>query len=312
MESIREGLVATLAEMPIVAPAGSCELWNYANKYRPRIENAILDLLPYTPPEITGSFNDAIRDAVFPGGKRLRPVMTLLGAELFGGDPDDVLPAAVAVEFVHTSSLVFDDLPSMDNADTRRGKESLHKKYGDGLATLVAIGYLNASYRLVSLCPAPNQGCIVRAIEEIVDCIGPAGMVGGQALDLSSCGLAPGQSAEFDVVRNLKTTGLMRLALNLGAIISGADETGLSRLTEFASLLGDAYQKSDDLLDMEEDDRHFLVTAELHDGFRFKALYRDLHETLHRAKELLLTEFEPSRARTCLLQLVGYIGNRRA
>src|SRR6201999_960594 len=117
--------------------------------------------------------------------KRLRPILTILGAELVGGKAESVLPASVAVEFVHTSSLIFDDLPCMDNANKRRGKTSLHEKFGEGLAILVALGFLNASYGLVFV---NHHGLPERAMQahaEIVECVGAAGMIGGQAVDLA-------------------------------------------------------------------------------------------------------------------------------
>ncbi|MDQ3089298.1 MAG: polyprenyl synthetase family protein, partial [Acidobacteriota bacterium] len=125
------------------------DLWQYVEKHKPNIEKSLREHLPLAPPNIETQFNEAVEYALFSGGKRLRPVLTLLGAELFGGTAEIILPSAVAVEFIHTSSLIFDDLPCMDNADKRRGKTSLHEKFGEGLAVLVAIGFLNASYALV-------------------------------------------------------------------------------------------------------------------------------------------------------------------
>src|SRR5207237_7168343 len=124
-------------------------LWQYVEKYRPSIEKSLREHLPLAPPKIETKFNEAVEYALFSGGKRLRPVLTLLGAELFGGKPEIILPAASAVEFIHTSSLIFDDLPCMDNSPERRGKTSLHEKFGEGLAILVAIGFLNSAYSLV-------------------------------------------------------------------------------------------------------------------------------------------------------------------
>ena len=125
------------------------ELWQYIEKHRAQIEKSLREHLPLAPPKIETRFNEAVEYALFSGGKRLRPVLTLLGAELFGGKPELMMPAAVAGEFIHTSSLIFDDLPCMDNAPERRGKTSLHEKFGEGLAVLVAIGFLNASYGLI-------------------------------------------------------------------------------------------------------------------------------------------------------------------
>ncbi|MEO7540317.1 MAG: polyprenyl synthetase family protein, partial [Pyrinomonadaceae bacterium] len=115
------------------------------------IEMALKHNLPLAPPEIETKFNEAVRYLLFPGGKRLRPVLTMLGAELLGGKATNVMHAAAAVEYIHTSSLIFDDLPCMDNSEERRGRLALHERFGQGLSTLVAIGLLNHSYRLVTV-----------------------------------------------------------------------------------------------------------------------------------------------------------------
>ncbi|MBA3634709.1 MAG: polyprenyl synthetase family protein, partial [Acidobacteria bacterium] len=130
------------------AIAGKLDLWKYAEDKKPQIETALREHLPFAPVHIETRFNEAVEYALFSGGKRLRPVLTLLGAELVGGTSDLIVPSAVAVEFIHTSSLIFDDLPCMDDSNERRGKTSLHEKFGEGLAVLVGIGFLNAAYNL--------------------------------------------------------------------------------------------------------------------------------------------------------------------
>ena len=155
------------------------ELWQYVEKHRSQIEKSLHEHLPLAPPKIETQFNEAVEYALFSGGKRLRPVLTLLGAELFGGKAEIIMPAAIAGEFIHTSSLIFDDLPCMDNSSERRGKTSVHEKFGEGLAILVAIGFLNASYALVFVNHAglPERAMLAHA--EIVECIGASGMLGG-------------------------------------------------------------------------------------------------------------------------------------
>ncbi|HEY0430083.1 MAG TPA: polyprenyl synthetase family protein [Pyrinomonadaceae bacterium] len=292
------------------------EFRQYAEKYRGQIEEALHEHLPLAPPHIETEFNEAVRYALFSGGKRLRPVLTLLGAELFGGRAETILPAAAAVEFVHTSSLIFDDLPCMDNAPERRGKTSVHEKFGEGLAILVAIGFLNASYQLVFV---NHNGLPERAMQahaEIVECVGASGMIGGQSIDLALAKSANASeySAEdynSESIRNLKTSALMRLAMRIGAILAGANYLELAQLSRFAGLLGDAYQLSDDLLDLEEDGEIFadktfalnqtLETAEL-----------KLKSIVDQAKRLLIENFPSSEARTCLIQLTDYLAERKA
>jgi len=286
----------------------------YVERQKPQIENALLEHLPLAPASIETQFNEATRYALFSGGKRLRPVLTLLGAELVGGKSDLVLPPAVAVEFVHTSSLIFDDLPCMDNANERRGKTSLHEKFGEGLAVLVAVGFLNASYGLVFVNHREMPERAMQAHLEIVECVGAAGMVGGQSIDLAlakGAGVIKHSDFETESIRNLKTSALMRLALRIGAILAGANYLELANLSRFAELLGDAYQLSDDLIDFEEDGELFetnktFAIDEGQDSARLK-----LKTIVEEAKRVLIENFPSNEARSCLIQLTDYLAERK-
>ncbi len=291
------------------------ELWQYIEKHRAQIESSLREFLPLAPPKIETRFNEAVEYALFSGGKRLRPVLTLLGAELFGGKPELMMPAAVAGEFIHTSSLIFDDLPCMDNAPERRGKTSVHEKFGEGLAVLVAIGFLNVSYGLIFVNHANLLERAMLAHAELVECIGAAGMLGGQSVDLALAkGVAAGENSDnFEAVRNLKTSALMRLSLRVGAILAGASQLDLATLSRFAGLLGDAYQLSDDLIDLEEDGAIFgdeQKTFAINEGKQMASL--KLQKTVEEAKRILVENFPPSEARTCLLQLTDYLAERKA
>jgi len=290
------------------------ELWQYVESKRPQIERAVREYLPLAPPKIETQFNEAVEYSLFSGGKRLRPVLTLLGAELFGANAELMLPAAVAGEFIHTSSLIFDDLPCMDNAPERRGKTSLHEKFGEGLAVLVAIGLLNASYGLVFVNHIHLPERAIRAHSEIVECIGASGMIGGQSVDLAVAKGANSDSVltrEFESVRNLKTSALMRLSLRVGAILAGAEHFDLVRLSRFAELLGDAYQLSDDILDLEEDGEIFgdeQKTFAINQGKESANI--ELKRKVAEAKNILIENFSPSTARGCLLQFTDYLIQR--
>ncbi|MGE3466908.1 MAG: polyprenyl synthetase family protein [Pyrinomonadaceae bacterium] len=279
-------------------------LWQFAEKHKTRVEQTLRNNLPLAPPQVETRFNEAVRYAVFPGGKRLRPLMTLLAAEMFGGRAEDVMHAAAAVELIHTSSLIFDDLPSMDDSDKRRGRLSLHKEFGEGLATLVAIGFLNHSYELVTRDFGSSQRS-VDAVLEVVNCVGAAGMVGGQSLDLrlkevAACRVCSARIAGGVV--NLKTSSLIRLALRLGAILAGAKHADLENLSRFAETLGQAYQISDDLIDLSEDGAEAGATASP----------EQLREKISKAKHLLASSFAPSGARECLAELVDFVALRQA
>ncbi len=305
-------------------------LWRYAEIHKPDIEQGLREFLPLAPPRIETKFNEAVEYALFSGGKRLRPILTLLGAEIVGGKSENVNPAAAAVEFIHTSSLIFDDLPCMDNAAERRGKTSLHSEFGEGLSILVAIGFLNAAYGLVFVKHRNSQELAVRAHREIVECVGAAGMLGGQSVDLAlakSTG-TKGTTANaflpqnndlqkvdfnFESIRNLKTSALMRLALRVGAILEGASDTELAHLLRFAELLGDAYQLRDDLDDMVEDAEIFTAgntkkTFAIAEGQETARL--QLKNFTDEAKKVLTDNFAANQARLCLIELTNYLSEK--
>ncbi len=292
------------------------DLWDYVEAKKPSIEAALRAHMPVAPSHIETQFNEAIEYALFPGGKRLRPMLTLLGAELVGGTADEVIPAAVGVEFIHTASIIFDDLPCMDNSSVRRNKESLHAKFGEGLAVLVGLGFLNASYSLVFVNHAATPELAIQAHAEIVECVGAAGMVGGQSVDLALVAGAASMDTEprsFETVRNLKTSALMRLALRTGAILSGANYMELAGLSRFAELLGDAYQISDDLIDLDEDSETFEDSSQstfaIENGVEPARLR--LEKTIGDAKRVLVEEFDSCDARSCLIQLADFLAERK-
>jgi len=305
-----------MTEQKMKAITEKSDLWQYVEKHKPQIEIALRRHLPLAPANIETKFNEAVEYVLFSGGKRLRPVLTLLGAELVGGKSELVVPAACAVEFIHTSSLIFDDLPCMDNANERRGKTSLHEKYGEGLAILAAIGFLNTSYGLVFVNQDEMPERAIKAHAEIVECVGAAGMVGGQSVDLALAKATnsndfSNEDYAFESVRNLKTSALMRLALRVGAILAGANHLELENLSRFAGLLGDAYQLSDDLLDLEEDGKIFQSSKTFAAGKGQSAARLKLNLIIEEAKRVLTGNFPPSEARDCLIQLTDYLAERK-
>ncbi|MGH9929727.1 MAG: polyprenyl synthetase family protein [Pyrinomonadaceae bacterium] len=234
---------------------GRQNLSTYFSEVRQEIETALRRHLLESRTSANGYFNDALNSAIFPGGKRIRPVLTLLGAEIVGGNRTEVLSAAAAVEFVHNSSLVFDDLPCMDNASSRRGQPPLHQSFGEATAILVALNLMNAAYD-VMLKSSPNVERALRAHAELVECIGPNGMLGGQSVDLMSTSsqVAPFvEDASFEKFRNRKTSSLIQLSLRVGAILVGGSQRQLDALSRFAAAVGNAYQVVDDLRDRTED-----------------------------------------------------------
>jgi geranylgeranyl diphosphate synthase type II len=216
-------------------------LTNFIAGATPMIEAALEQSLPLSARHGAERLNEALRAAVFPGGKRWRPILTLLGTMTAGGSTQSALPIACAIEFLHTSSLVLDDLPAMDDAQLRRGRAALHLIYGEGLALLAALALLNQAYALLA------RAGTGRLTAEAARCIGTDGMIGGQAADLDI--RASRGNSHALASRQLKTTALARLTISAGAIASGADEQDVAALARYGECLGAAYQICDDLLD---------------------------------------------------------------
>jgi geranylgeranyl diphosphate synthase type II len=215
------------------------------------VEGALDRYLPPAdaPPEL---IHQAMRHSVFAGGKRLRPALVFLGAEVAGAGPDRVLPAACAVELIHTYSLIHDDLPAMDNSPTRRGRPTCHVVFGEALAVLAGDALHALAFELLAR-NAEVDGCspdrVVRATRELARGIGTAGMVGGQVLDiLAMGGRRPPQGVEE--IHRLKTGSLIRACLVVGAILGGASEPDVEVVGRYGEHLGLAFQIVDDILDV--------------------------------------------------------------
>ena len=227
----------------------SKRLENFVNRRRVEIEAALRRNLPVSSLPGARSLNDALEYAVFPGGKRLRPALALLASELTGAPTEQGLKIACALEFLHNSSLILDDLPAMDDAHLRRNRHTLHMVFGEGVAMLAAIALLNHSYALLAEaargCGAP--GAVESLVAEAARAVGADGMVGGQVVDLET----RAGSADADALscRDLKTVALMRLMMTAGALASGAQAEETSALADFGECFGRAYQVCDDIMD---------------------------------------------------------------
>jgi geranylgeranyl diphosphate synthase type II len=193
----------------------------------------------------------AMRHGLFPGGKRLRPILMLAAGELFGGKLSNILPFACAVEMIHTYSLIHDDLPALDDDDVRRGEPATHKVFGEGTALLAGDGLLTEAFHLVS---GPDvlrrlpASLVVRLIHELSHAIGVAGLVGGQAFDLES------EDKEVDLatveyIHVRKTGSLILASIRIGAQIARAKPSDLRRVSRYGEYFGLAFQIADDILD---------------------------------------------------------------
>ena len=233
----------------------------YLEARRTEIDAALAAWLP-APPETPAVVADAMRYSVTAGGKRLRPVLCLASAEAVGGDRASAMPAACAIEFIHTYSLVHDDLPAMDNDTMRRGRPTLHVVAGEGMAILAGDGLLTEAFALLSRHAGTGRAAdaarTLRVIQVIAVAAGSAGMVGGQALDLacvtSDPSGRPALALDADGLRAMhgrKTGALIRAAAVAGAIMGGATDATIAAIDAAAAELGLAFQIVDDLLDVE-------------------------------------------------------------
>ncbi len=193
---------------------------------------------------------EAMQYSLDAGGKRLRPVLCLTCAELFGLETEKIMPFACAIECIHTYSLIHDDLPAMDDDDLRRGKPSNHKKFGEALAILAGDGLLTESFVLMSeAAPEVPAERVLAAMALLARKAGSAGMVGGQALDMAFTGQA---NIDLAALRNMhaRKTGALILASCLsGALLAGAAAEDLERIEAYGKAIGVAFQIVDDILD---------------------------------------------------------------
>lgn len=202
---------------------------------------------------IEKSIYSAMRYSLLAGGKRLRPVLSLAVCEMLGGNLDEVLPFACAIEMIHTYSLIHDDLPAMDNDDYRRGKPTNHKVYGEALAILAGDGLLNMAFELMLDSTSSNCNNIenkVKAMAYIAKSSGVRGMIGGQVVDIESENTEVSiESLEY--MHRHKTGALIKAPVISSAIICGASDEDLQSLENYAEGIGLAFQIKDDILDVE-------------------------------------------------------------
>jgi geranylgeranyl diphosphate synthase, type II len=226
---------------------------------RKLIEEALQRLLPTenTPPL---SIHRAMRYSVFAGGKRLRPVLCLESARMFAGDLTGAVQPGCAIEFIHTYSLIHDDLPALDNDDLRRGKPTCHKMFGEALAILAGDALLTLAFETLAKAPV-DPACRVRVIAEIGAAAGTVnGMVGGQVADIEA-ERKPADAAGLEYIHRSKTAALIRASIVAGAIAGGANDDDIDHLGGFGENIGWAFQVVDDVLDVEESSESLGKTA---------------------------------------------------
>lgn len=208
------------------------------------------EIVKYVPQANDGQYDvaKAMKYSLSNGGKRLRPILVLEFCKMCGGDIKKALPYACAVEFIHTYSLIHDDLPCMDDDDMRRGKPSCHKMYGEATALLAGDALLTHAFEICSYADlSDNQN--LRAVSLLAQNAGVGGMIGGQVIDLKYENGDPSIS-EILTVHRLKTGALISAACILGCIAANADDEKIALASRYAYMIGTAFQIKDDLLDV--------------------------------------------------------------
>lgn len=229
-------------------------------RYVKRVEDGLRSMLPQTESEfetgrIPKGLAESMRYSLLAGGKRVRPVLLLAAADMLGVDFDEALAPACALEMIHTYSLIHDDLPGMDDDDTRRGRPTNHKVYGVGPATLAGDGLLNFAFECMLQnalrYPAHLEGH-VRAIAEIASRAGVTGMIAGQSIDLLYENRQTDENA-LSYIHEHKTADLLTAPLLAACWIAGATDHQMQALSSFGHSIGIAFQIQDDLFDIEGD-----------------------------------------------------------
>ncbi|MCY4602347.1 MAG: polyprenyl synthetase family protein, partial [Acidobacteria bacterium] len=245
--------------------AGEQPLAAYLQARRAEVEAALDRYLPVTP-DCPETLAEAMRYSLLAGGKRLRPVLALATADAI--DPDRgaalAMPAACAIEMIHTYSLVHDDLPAMDDDSLRRGRPTVHVAYGEAMAILAGDGLLTEAFRVLARWPDTDDPAVVdrklRTVERVAAGAGVGGMGGGQVLDIQPVDAAAARRqpaaaarAALRAMHERKTGALIRAAAAAGAIMAGADRATIAAVDAYAAHLGLGFQIVDDILDVEGD-----------------------------------------------------------
>lgn len=221
-------------------------------EYMAKIESYLFDYIKMQD-NLQNRIYDAMLYSLKAGGKRIRPVLALACTELLDGSEKEIVPYACALEFIHTYSLIHDDLPCMDNDDFRRGKLTSHKVYGEAIALLAGDALLNLAYETITdaiITSSQNTAQKLRALKLIAEASGTSGMIGGQVIDMES-GYKKINPEALEHMHRLKTGALIRAAVLAPALIFGASEKQIERLALYAGNIGLAFQIKDDIMDVE-------------------------------------------------------------
>jgi geranylgeranyl diphosphate synthase, type II len=245
--SLESSLLESTPVSPVTVPT-VFDLKTYLGKQQQLVEAALDSAIALTYPE---TIYESMRYSLMAGGKRLRPILCLATCELIGGSTEMAMPTACALEMIHTMSLIHDDLPSMDNDDFRRGKPTNHKVYGEDIAILAGDALLTYAFEIIAdkTVNVPAER-ILRVITHLGKAVGAAGLVGGQVVDLESEGNPDVTVETLTYIHRHKTGALLETCVVCGAILAGATEAEIQRLSKYAQNIGLAFQIIDDILDI--------------------------------------------------------------
>ena len=223
-------------------------LQSYLQERSKLVDQALKKFLPRAA-EKPATLHQAMRYSVFAGGKRLRPILVLAAAEACGGSIEKAVPAACAVECIHTYSLVHDDLPCMDDDDLRRGRPTNHKVFGEGIAVLAGDALLTLAFEILAETEPTSRFPMSTLIQELAHASGSRWLIAGQVLDLQGEGKRITRQ-QLGFIHRAKTAALLTTSIRLGAMTANATAAKLASLTSFGEALGLAFQIIDDILDV--------------------------------------------------------------
>jgi geranylgeranyl diphosphate synthase, type II len=305
-----------VATLPSRYSSAAMKLPPFFEEDRLEVDASLDRLLPgeSTPPP---SIHQAMRYSVFAGGKRLRPILCLETARIFTADVAPALHPACAIEFIHTYSLIHDDLPALDNDDLRRGKPTCHRQFGEAIAILAGDALLTLAFETIGSAPIPaaRRAAILTEVATAAGTVN--GMVGGQVADLEAEG-KPVTLQMLEYIHRSKTAALIRASITAGALSVGAPDEDVLRLRRFGETIGWAFQVTDDILDVEESSAALGKTAGK-DIAQQKATYPSVyglersHEIARELATRAIAELAPYFERAARLREVAeYLVLRRA
>ncbi len=291
------------------------ELKRYLKERKELIDRVILDYLPPNPP-FGLSLYEAVKYSLAVGGKRLRPILCMAGCEITGNDYRLAIPIAVALEMIHTYSLVHDDLPAMDNDEIRRGYPTTWKRFGEATGVLAGDALLNRAFEVISEWDFDSERKI-KVISEIGKASGMMGMVLGQQCDMEAEDRKDVSLEELKFIHKYKTGALITASIVSGGIIGGGDANTLSVLRRYGELIGYAFQIIDDVLDVIGDEKKLgkKVGSDIENGkvtfvtfFGVEGAKDEAKKVINEAK-VFLKEFNENK-RVPLEYLADFIVNR--